>query len=545
METLERQVRLAQRRLALQRFLAAAPWSLFVTLLMAAAAVTVDKFVPLVGQPWQWLAGGAGVGLLAAALWSWWRRATALDAAIEVDRRFGLKERLSSALSLAPNERETAAGQALVADAQRRASALEVSERFALRAGRWSWLPALPIVAALLVMLLVHPAPPKTQASGANAEEVKKQLQKSTNKLQQKIAERRKQAEEEGLKEAEDLLERLERGTQELNKVADGDRKQTLMKLNDLAKDLEQRRQQLGGAERLQQQLNQLKNLERGPADEFAKSLRQGDFAKAKQELDKLRQQLADNKLDEKQRQELAQQMQAMQDKLNKLADARQQAMNDLEKQIAEKRQAGQPAEAQDLQQKLDQMKQQSGQAEMLKQMASKLGQAAQSLKQGNAEEAAAQMQQMQSELSSLESQAAEAEMLEAALDEISQAKDSMNCQQCKGEGCKACAGGMRGMRDMRQGRGLGPGRGEGDRPEQETDSGFYDTKVKQKVTRGTAVVTDVVDGPNVRGAVQEQVNAQFEQAKSAPADPLTDQPLPRQQREHARRYFESLREGK
>lgn len=544
METLERQVRVARRRLTLQRFLAAAPWCLFVTLLLAAAAVTFDKFVPLVGEPWQWLVGGAAMGVSAAAGWTWWRRGTTLEAAIEIDRRFGLKERLSSALNMQPEDRDTAAGQALLADALRRVEAIEVGERFGLRAERWAWLPALPALAALLVMLLVDPAPRQTQARGASAADVQKQLQKSASKLQQKLAERRKQAEEEGLTEAETLLERLERGTQELSKAADADRKQTLMKLNDLAKDLEKRREQLGGAERLQQQLNQLKSLERGPADEFAKALRQGDFAKAKQELDKLRQQVADKKLDDQQREQLAQQMQAMQDKLNKLADAQQKAIDDLEKQISEKQQAGQTAEAQDLQQKLDRMKQQAGQSELLKQMASKLGQAAQQMRDGKTDEAAAQMQQMQSELSSLESQASESEMLEAALDEISAAKDSMNCQQCDGEGCEAC-GGMRGKRGLRQGKGMGDGRGSGDRPEQEGDSGFYDTKVKQKVTRGTAVVTDVVDGPNIRGSVQEQVNEQFEQAQTTPADPLTDQPLPRQQREHARRYFESLREGK
>lgn len=545
MEALQRQVRVARRRLALQRFLAAAPWCLFVTLLAAAAAVTLDKFVPLVGEPWQWLAGGAVAGLVTALGWTWWRGGSTLEAAIEIDRRFGLKERLSSALSLAPADCNTAAGQALLNDATRRVAALEVGDRFGLKVGRWSWLPALPAGAALLVILLVDPAARQTQASGATAADVQKQLQKSASKLQQKLAERRKQAEQDGLKEAESLLERLERGTKEMSQAAGADRKQTLVKLNDLAKELEKRRDQLGGAERLQQQLNQLKDLQRGPADELARALRQGDFAKAAQELEKLRQQLADQKLDEKQREQLAQQMQAMQDKLNKLADAQQQALDDLAKQIADKQKAGQAAEAQELQQKLDQLKQQTGQSEILKQMATKFGQAAQQLREGKADQAAAQMQQMQSELSSLESQAAEAEMLQAALDEISAAKDSMNCRECDGEGCQACAGGMRGNRGMRQGQGMGDGRGEGDRPEQETDDGFYDTKVKQKVTRGTAVVTDRIDGPNIRGEVQEQINQQFEQAQTAPPDPLTDQPLPRQQREHARRYFEALREGK
>lgn len=545
MDTLAEQVRQARRRLTLQRFLAAAPWCLFVALVVAAVAVAVDKYRPLVGQPWHWLAGGAAAGVLTAAVWALWKRDTPLAAALEVDRRFGLKERLSSALALSAKDRETAAGQALLADALRRAGGLDVGERFTLQAGRWAWLPIAPTAAALLVMLLVTPAAKKTQAKSAADADVKKQVQKSTAALQKKLAERRKQAEEEGLKEAENLLERLERGTQELARTTEADRKQTLMKLNDLAKDLEKRREQLGGAEKLQQQLNQLRSLERGPADEFAKSLRQGDFAKAKRELEELRKKLAENKLDDAAQKELAQQLEAMQDKLNKLAESHQQAMDELAKQIAEKQQQGQTAEAQDLQRKLDALRQQTGQSELLKQMASKLGQAAQNMRDGKHDEALAQMQQMQSELSQLDSQAAESEMLEAALDEIAAAKDSMNCKECDGEGCQACAGGRNGKRSRRDGQGMGAGRGQGDRPEAKTDDGFYDAKTKQKLTRGTAVITDTVEGPNIRGAVQEQVNQQFEEAQAVPADPLTDQPLARPQREHARRYFEALREGK
>ena len=49
--------------------------------------------------------------------------------AIELDRRFGLKERVSSVLSLQSDELETEAGQALLTDAVRRVEDAVIEER--------------------------------------------------------------------------------------------------------------------------------------------------------------------------------------------------------------------------------------------------------------------------------------------------------------------------------------------------------------------------------------------------------------------------------
>ncbi|HEV3023566.1 MAG TPA: hypothetical protein VGX76_13925, partial [Pirellulales bacterium] len=74
--------------------------------------------------------------------------------------------------------------------------------------------------------------------------------------------------------------------------------------------------------------------------------------------------------------------------------------------------------------------------------------------------------------------------------------------------------------------------------------TGFYDTKVKQKLGKGAAVVTELVDGPNVKGQVEQEVQTQFEAAKADQSDPLTGQQMPRSYREHTKKYFDSLRDG-
>jgi hypothetical protein len=120
--------------------------------------------------------------------------------------------------------------------------------------------------------------------------------------------------------------------------------------------------------------------------------------------------------------------------------------------------------------------------------------------------------------------------MLEEALDEIAMAKEGMN--------------GMGRSRGDRPGDGLGEGRGFGERPEERTDVKFHDSTVKQKTGKGAAVVTGFAEGPNIKGEVAEKLKLEFEAAKTEAADPLTGQRLPRDYRDHAKKYFDALREG-
>jgi hypothetical protein len=148
-------------------------------------------------------------------------------------------------------------------------------------------------------------------------------------------------------------------------------------------------------------------------------------------------------------------------------------------------------------------------------------------MQEGKSGEAAAQLGDLQADLNQLQQQLDEMEMLDAAMDEISQ-----------------CKGGMGRMRSERPGDGLGEGHGFGDRPEDRTDAKFHDSTVKQKTGRGAAIVSGFVEGPNVKGQVQQEIQEQFETAKSDNADPLTGQRLPRDYRDHTRKYFDAFREG-
>jgi hypothetical protein len=542
MEELQKQVRRARRRLGTQRFVTALGWSLTVTLSLAVIVILVGKFWSLGVFDWVWPAGAVGLGVLAAAVWTVATGRGPMDAAIEIDRRFGLKERVSSALALSEEERGTEAGQALTVDAVRRVKRIDVAERMKIAPGRQALFPLFPAVAAVMVALLVSPAVVDNPAEAmTDSAAVKKQIQTTAKKLEQQLAEQREKAKKQDLKDAEKVFKLLQEGAKDLSAKSPEDQKKALVKLNDLAKQLQEQRDKAGGAEKIKEKLNQMKDFAPGPADQFAKAVKQGDFNKAMQELDKLKQQMAQGKLDEKQQKQLAEQMNQMKEKLQKMADAQKEAQKDLEKKVEEARKAGRADEANKLEEQLDKLRQQMPQMEQLDKLAKQIGQCSKCLKDGQMKDAEAAMGQIQENLKDLQKQLDQLDMLDEAMDKMAECRNGMCCKKCGGAGCKACQGGGKGEGE---GDGLGEGQGKGDRPEEKTDTAFRDSQVRQQVGKGSMTVAGDADGPNKKGDVNEAIKEQMEAAKHQASDPLTGQRIPRKQRQHAKEYFDRLRKG-
>ncbi len=542
MDTLHKQIARARRRLVVQQFLSVLMWCWFATLAMALIAIGVQKMwlVGIDGFQWAaaWLGGALGSGFLAAIVWIWVFRLPELDAALEIDRRFGLKERVSSSLALGPEDLDSPVGRALLDDTIRRVGRLDVDERFPVKLNRRAWLPLLPAIGAFALCFLADPTRSDQGDASANTVVLNKQSKESINALPKKLEERRQQAGEQGLKEAEDLLKKLEEGTRDLAKKDESTQHDALTKLNDLAKELEQRREKLADGEKFKEQLAAMKNLPTGPADKLAQNLKNGDLDKALKELEKLKQQMATGKLSPEQQKELANQMNAMKDALQKTADAHQKMQENLKQQIEKAQKAGDQQLAKNLQQQLKQLQQQQAQMDQLKDLANKFGQAAQAMKEGKGQQAQAALNQMANELAQMQQEAAEMQMLDGALSEIDEAKASMSKKGqggLDGEGKK----GGNGFADKGKAEGA-----EGPRPEREHDTKMYDTKVKQDIGKGSYVVNGMVQGPNAKGQAMEDIKSQVEAAKRESEDPLTGQRLPRQQRDHVQQYFDAFRKG-
>jgi len=548
MDQILAQVKRAQRRLWIELFANRLMRCWFVALVLALVAIAVPKIIAIDNLPLGWalncLVVNLTVGLFVACVWTVVRGRSELDAAAELDDRFGLKERVASSLSMPPDAADSPAGRALLADALRSVRKLEVQERFPVRLERRSWLP---LVSALLAFVLITFVENRAAQSSADPKDTKlaqEQIDAATKKLRERMVERRKKAAEKGLKEAEGLFRELEKETEKMAKTGEADRKKTLVKLNDLAKQLQERRESLGGKQQMRKQLEQMKGLDQGPADKMVKAMKQGQWQAAKQELEKLKKQFEKGELDEEAKKELAQQLKQIQEKMAQAAEARKQAMDELKKQIEQQKQQGDMQRAGELQQKLDQMKKQQQQMNKLSQLAQQAGECQQCMKQGDGAGAAQALDQMMKQMEQLEQEMAEGEMLEAALDQLQMAKDAMACQDCQGQGCQACQGGGNKFSE-KPGNGMGPGRGFGPRPDEKNDVNFRDSRVRQKIGKGSAVVVGEAEGPNIRGQVGEAIKQEMISSASEPADPTVVEQLPKSRREHAEDYFNLLREGR
>ncbi len=553
MDQLRQQVARARRRLVFEQFSHRLVWCLLGGLIIAAIAVAVPRVMTLAALPanWDmtWFLGALGAAFVAAATWTAVSRRTALDAAIEIDRRFELRERVASSLSLSDEDQSSEVGRAVVNDALRAVSRIEVDEKFRLHLDRRAWWPLVP---AALVFVLVTFVDRRAESSidPNTPANIEKQVKQSAESLRKKIEERRKEAREKGLEEAEGLFKEIEQGTRELTEKENIDRTKAAVKLNDLAKQLEERRQQLGGKNGLREQFQNMKNLGAGPAEKAAQAMKQGDWKKALEEVEKLAKDLREGNLSDGEKQQLAEQLQQMKEKLEAAAQAHEQAKEELQKQIEKLKEQGNLAKAGELQEKLDKLQQQQPQMNKLQQLAQQMGQIQQGLEQGDGQQAADAMAQLAQQLDQMQQDMNELEMLDAAMDQLEMAKDAMACAECQGGGCEACQGGMANMGlgnnlEGKPGMGMGLGRGIGPRPDEKNDTNLRDTRVRQKPRQGAAVFGGMVEGPNIKGEVEQSIKEEMATLSAEPADPLTSERLPKSRRQHAEQYFQMLREGK
>jgi len=532
MQELTKQLRRARRRLFLQRLIALIGWCCLAGLCIALVGVGLTRVMPLPVPLGTWLAGGLGLGMLAAAVWAIATRPGRLDAAIELDHRCRLKERVSTALSLSPEQRETPPGQAVVADAIRKVEQVDVAADFPVRPRRSLLWPVLPAVLAVGVAMLLPPAqPPEAQANPDP--DVGRRIQREANVLRRELAQQRQEAKRRGLKELDKLLAKVETSAAEVEKAKLGQR-EALTKLNKLSEQLRDRRAKLAGEEKLRRKLTQLETTKPGPAKPVAEALQQDDLDRASRELDKLAEQLEQDGLTAEQRKQLSEQVQQMREQLQRMAESQRRAIEQLERQYQQCEAAGQDAQAEALQQQLDQLRQSLPSIELSEQLSQRLSQCEKCLKEGDGQGAAEALRGLRGEMGRLADSAAAKKLLEDAERRLSQCRGGICQGQGNGEERRAGQGGLK------------PGTAPGGFVQDPTDPDgeFFDTQVSPQINPGEMLSVGTADGPNRRGQVAEEVRRQVEQIERGQTDPLEGRRLPRHLRDATREYFDNLRSG-
>jgi hypothetical protein len=561
---LDRQLARARRRLFLQTLLEVLAWGW-----VGALALTAGWFL---AQPWlvpdapawyRWavLAGTAGAAALGAVALAVLRRPSPVAAALALDERFHLKERVTTSLTLGPEEAASPAGLALLDDVNRRLEPVRVGDRFPLRV---PWGAALVPVGALALVLLAvfyKPLVHRGQAGGseplspppalkAEIDQARQRMQKKDRPRQPDDRPRSKE-----LEHLEGELDKLARKPVETREQA-----RALVKdMADVEDQIKKREQELARrADALKEQMKQAERLSKnkdkaGPARDLGKALDRADFRKAKdeadrlgqklrdqEEADRLRKKLQDDKLGEQEKQQLKDQLAKLKDK-ELTRDQKEQLreqLQDLEDRLGRlTRNKGEQEEhlrdlerqgeidKEQLQRELDELEKNADQMDPqelqeLKELAEKLGECRQCLKEGKDGEAAKKLGEAAARCGKMGDKG-EGRELARKLARLQAARRAM-CRALNNQ----------------------PGQASGRRPESKdgpTDS--TQERAHSDLSQGRLQVIDHVPGDGFKGPRQPAEMAEdIRRAAQEAPEALDRQRLPRSARDMTRGYFEKLR---
>jgi hypothetical protein len=543
MRELEKPVARVFRRLRLQRFVTALVWALAVSLFLLAVVLAtskaLDRSIP--GPEWAPFAMAGGLAALIAALVAAFTGASRLDAAVAIDRVFHLNERISSALTLPSDLCETPAGTALLADASKKLTDLDVAAAFGPKLPRRAWVLLIPAVLAVS-MLFVPAWVQRTVLAKTETKIDTKALAKQTEALTKKISSQRQAIDKEKFPEAEKLLAQIEKKAEDLAKAPPAQKDRLLVEMNKLTDALKERKKQLGNPDQVNRQLMQLKEMgQSGPADQLAKELAKGDFKKAAEQLRQLQEKLQKGEMTQAQKKVLQEQLAEMAKKLKDVANMEQR-----KKQLEQALKNGGLSKDQ-YEREMEKLKEQSKSLQQLSQVASKLGQAQEALKKGDTKQAAESLGMTQQQLAQMAKQLEEMQALDSTMADLQDAKNGLNDEGMNQLGQMMDGmGNMLGMRkDVGNGRG-GAGRGQGERPEAPDETATYSTKVQQQVRKGKAVLQGFTQpGKSVKGESVIDIQGEMEAASASAAAALSNQKIPKNVEKHIRDYYDQINKGK
>ncbi len=505
----------------------------------------------------RWIVLGVCVvaGLVVPIVWCVRTMPSKEQAALELDSRFALRERLSTAIMLEPELRETPAGKALLNDAESQAEPVRVSEKFPIRP-KWNaaWIPALAICLAL-VAWLYHPS---AFASTTEEDELALAQEKKAQELlkQQAIkkvnpfvkpagAEAREAAEKSAkLKELENQLEKLgDKYAKDPYADTPEKAREKITELQPLEEKYakyaaEQKRQLEQMRDKLEQldKLNKDKDFNDGPAKALNDALSKGDLDKAKEEVDELRKKAKDKKLDKKDSEKLERQLGKMKDDLERLARDKERE-EELEKKIDQAKKEGKDAES--LERELERTKEENKESgEQLERLASKLGKAQEALSKDDLEKAAEELSGASEEIQNIQNKDEDLKEAEASLQRLKQERRAA---------CKACEKGEGNPDGQAQNSKSGPNNGGIGAGEREINDKAPTAKGEEERQRGIFDITGkknyggLVKGQAFTKKAETELGDEIKQAvQSAPSAPDA-QRLPRDARDSVKEYFEKL----
>lgn len=553
--TLERFINRARRRLFGDRLLHAVGVGLSTGLGVGLAWFLAEPW--LLAPPPEWLrwtvlGTTAGIGLLGGVLWAVVGRPSREAAALELDRRFDLRERITTALGLAPTDRETPAGQAVLADASAKVEGIRVREKFPIRP-RWS-LGGVPALAAMIAAAVFFYDPDTSSASNdGSADPTRKVATKTkapgdlaklpTQPFTKQVVP--DQLDRKKSNELQKLEEELNAAMEKWKQNEPKDEQQAREKVTELT-GLEEKLKKFKEGEfqklkQMEQQLTQLDRLNRekefedGPAKELNDALSKGNIKKAEEAVDELRKKAKDKKLDAKDLDRLDKQMKEMAQQLRNDKQQKEKA-DQLQKKIDQAKKEGKDADA--LERELDQMKAEMKQAgEQMEKLAQKMEKLKQLAEKGDLEQMTEELKELGDQLKGVEQ---EVQDLEDADDYLQKLREELKkaCSKCKGD-----------KRDDKLGEGDDAEWSPGTRPATGKRKEDKDAKTDTKDERlrglfdknGQKRYAGAVKGPAFTKKSTVELGQQIQQAAQEAPQAMDSQQVPKEAQAGVKEYFEKI----
>jgi chemotaxis protein histidine kinase CheA len=551
LSTLHRQVNRVGRRLFVQGVLDRLVWCWTTALIVAVCWILAEPFV--VEGPPAWLRWSVAGGLLAASailavVLSWVHAPSRTYAALELDEKFGLKERITTMLTLQPEQAATPAGLALLADAQARVKDLDVASRFPVALSRSAALVPLAAVALALVAIFYHPdLTPATAAKSSSDQSQPPANKEMIDRKMQELAKKREKKEPSGRPRSEDLKhleEKLEAIAQRSRNTKEQLRER-VKEMTALEDELKKKEKQLSEkTANLKQQLAQMdkasgQDTKDGPAKDLQEALAKGNMEKAKDALEQLAKKIKNEEFSKKDLDKLSQQLKNLEDKMKKQAN-----LEDKKEKLEQLRREGK-LDQEAFEREMNNLQQQMEKNQDLKDLAEKLGQARQALEKGDPKQLERAMEEAKAKLDDLGKDAQDLDDLRDQLDRLDGAKDAASKGlegdeggdgQGDGEGGD---GDGNGTGDYANGGGVGKGRRSRGK---DVETKSYDTKAKVDFdAKGKKIVEGYAPGQNFKKRTNSEISGEIKQASQEAPEAIEQQRIPRAYRESAKGYFRNL----
>jgi uncharacterized protein YfcZ (UPF0381/DUF406 family) len=502
---------------------------------------------------WVVLGAAGAVGTI-VAIWTAIRSSPSpLAAALAVDDRFELQERVTTAVGLDPSQQSSPAGQALLADANAKLEKVAIRGKFPVRMG-WRAL-FLPAQAAAIALLALYPPPVLTSLAGGSSkkDDDSSKTDEADAKPKPSVPrpfikpplERPNKSEELRQLEAE-LAKLYDEHNREVNIEKDKPEQVRIRqeKIATAEEKLQKREKEMAEKfQRLQEQMDKLTELEHGearregPAKDFEEAMAKGDLQKAQEEMDRLKKKARDKKLDDQEQQQLKNELKDMEDRVDRLVREQEKKKEKLKDLIEKAKQENRDAET--LERELQKLEQEQQMTKEMQELAKSLKGARQCLDQKDFDGLADKLGDVSKQLEGIQDELQDLEDIQEHL---------QNLKQMKKEGCKDCEGqgdpkqkGDGGQKDNSSGYAEGAS---GKRPEnkdaktKEGDEkrirGFFDPKGRKTYGGSTT-------GPAFKKASSAEMSKEIQQAVQDAPEAVEVQRLPKAAKEMVKEYFEKL----